>query len=219
MKIKTFGGYSENPLCSSYLIENNKEAFIIDPGCYDFSCGFIRNLPENIKLKGVILTHCHIDHMLYAKNVANHYNIPILASKSDKILALAFPIQYKLYFKGQEQRNVINAPLKIDQYIKDGDILTLGGLEIKVISTPGHSPGSISLYIPEENILFSGDTIFAGSVGRTDFPFSNENIFIKTINDKILTLPEDTTVYCGHSNYGIPTFKLKDWITWWKSFN
>lgn len=219
MKIKTFGNYSENPLCSSYLIENDNEAFIIDPGCFEFSSGIIRGLSKDVKLKGIILTHCHIDHMLYAKNIANYYNIPIIASKKDKLLAFSFPIQYGIYFQWHKQPNVINGSLKIDQYIDDGDTLTLGSLEIQVISTPGHSPGSIMLYIPKENILFSGDTIFKYSHGRTDFPLSSEKDFIKSINSKVKSIPRNTFVYSGHSNIDNDYFMLDEWINWWNSFN
>ena len=190
---------------TSYLIYNEIGCYIVDPGRISFE------VPSEVK--GIILTHCHIDHMLYARNIANYYNVPIIAHKADKLLALSFPIQAQFYFQGQKPKNIINKPLHINQYVEDGDILKLGDDEIHVMHTPGHSPGSIMLYMPSISSVVSGDNIFqGGGVGRTDFPFSNPKDFEKPIA-RILELPHDTLVYPGHIYEPSPyyMFTIGDW--------
>lgn len=203
-------------ICSTYLIHNSKEGYIIDPGDPICEREINRKAPKNIKIKGIILTHCHIDHMLQARKLADKYDVPIMAHKADKLLALMFPIQVKLYFQSNVPENIINKSLHIDKYLSDGEIIKLGESEIKVIHAPGHSPGSIMLYIPEINSLISGDIIFKDGIGRTDFPFSNKKDFIKTI-EKVMTFSDDTIVYSGHlSKYSSTNeFTIKDW----KEFN
>ena len=220
LKVKSIRHFGQS-FCETYLVSNGNEGYLIDPGSIIFKDGVIPNLESNLKLKGVILTHCHIDHMLYARNVADHYNVPIIAHKDDKVLALGFPIQVQLYFQGNKPENIINKPLHIDQYVKDGDVLKLGDEEIHVIHTPGHSPGSIMLYMPQIKSLISGDNIFLGeygiTVGRTDFPLSNHKQFIKSIEEKILTLPDDTIVYPGHDSASSTIdFPLYRWSEYWK---
>lgn len=201
-------------ICSTYLIHNDLEGYIVDPGDPDCISEIERKCPENLIIKGIILTHCHIDHMLRARELANMYNVPIMAHKADKILAMAFPLQVKLYFQDRMPENIINRPLHIDQYLSDGDIIKLGESEIKVIHAPGHSPGSIMLYIPEIDSLLSGDVIFRDGVGRTDFPLSNHKQFLNTIENKVITLPDSTNVYSGHVGVSscVPYFfDLKSW--------
>ena len=88
--------------------------------------------------------------------------------------------------------------LKADQYLKDGQILSLAGFSIKVISTPGHTAGGLCYYLEKERVLFSGDTLFAGSYGRVDFPTSSMAEMARSVRERLLTLPEDTIVYPGH---------------------
>lgn len=216
LRIKNYGSFSENPLCCSYLIYNETEGYLIDPGSHTFKNGEFL-FPNNIQLKGIILTHCHIDHMLYAKRVSNYYNIPIIAHKNDSILSLAFPLQYKLFFN-EIPKDDFAVPLIIDKYIEDGDALTLGDSKLYIIHTPGHSPGSIMIYIPEINSLISGDTIFKNSVGRIDFPLSNKNDLLDSIENKILKLPKDTIVYSGHCYTSDNIFKLEYFITNWEYY-
>jgi glyoxylase-like metal-dependent hydrolase (beta-lactamase superfamily II) len=89
-----------------------------------------------------------------------------------------------------------------DNYLEEGDVLTLGNLELKVLHTPGHSPGGISIYIESENVVFSGDTLFQGSIGRTDFDGGSMTVLARSIREKLYTLPDETIVYSGH---GPPT--------------
>ncbi len=203
-------------ICSTYLIHNGKEGYIIDPGDPICEREINRKTPKDIKIKGIILTHCHIDHMLRARELANKYNVPIMAHKADKLLAMAFPIQVKLYFQDRVPENIINKPLHIDKYLSDGEIIKLGESEIKVIHAPGHSPGSIMLYISEINSLISGDIIFKDGIGRTDFPFSNQKDFINTLK-MVMSFPDNTIIYSGHIAIGSSTneFTIKNW----KEFN
>jgi hydroxyacylglutathione hydrolase len=85
-----------------------------------------------------------------------------------------------------------------DRYIEHGDVLELGALELRIIHTPGHSPGGISIYIQSENVLFSGDTLFFGSVGRTDFEGGSMEELVRSIKEKLYSLPDGTVVYTGH---------------------
>ena len=88
--------------------------------------------------------------------------------------------------------------LRADEFLKDGDLLRLAGADIRVISTPGHTAGGVCYYLEKENVLFSGDTLFAGSYGRTDFPTSSMSALARSVRERLLMLPEETLVYPGH---------------------
>jgi glyoxylase-like metal-dependent hydrolase (beta-lactamase superfamily II) len=126
---------------------------------------------------------------------------------------MSLPIQYQFIYSGHGPEMSVK-PLSIDQYVDDGDILTVGEDRIEVLHAPGHSPGSILLHIPSCNSLMSGDLIFEDSIGRTDFPLSSKEDFIKSINEKVLPLDGQTQVYSGHD---ITPFLLEDWKPKWET--
>ena len=197
--------------CSSYYVGNDQEGYLVD-------CPVIGDLDSfltfnDIKLLGVILTHCHADHLTNIHEIKEKYNIPVIAHKEDKILAMSVPIQYQFIY-GSHGPEMSTKPLNIDQYVDDGDILTVGNDRIEIHHCPGHSPGSIMLHIPSCNSLMSGDLIFEDSIGRTDFPLSSKEDFIKSINEKVLPLDDDIKVYSGHDFY---YFLLANWKQWWES--
>ena len=139
----------------------------------------------------ILLTHGHFDHILAADALRREFSIEIYAAEAEKpVLENA---QYNL--SAMWHRPVT---LKADQYLKDGQILSLAGFSIKVISTPGHTAGGLCYYLEKERVLFSGDTLFAGSYGRVDFPTSSMAEMARSVRERLLTLPEDTIVYPGH---------------------
>lgn len=173
-----------------------KKAIVVDPGMMrdderDLIVDFLDS--HELTLQAVILTHIHIDHVTGAKWLADKYGVKILANKGDELLASSLPMQAQLF--GLK----IDVPsFNIDQALKDGDELMLGDEKIVVIATPGHSPGGICLYMPDSATVISGDTLFEGSIGRTDLPGGNFDRLISSIKTKLLTLPDDTVVAPGH---------------------
>lgn len=143
------------------------------------------------KPEAVLLTHGHFDHMMAADAVRSMYGIPVLALEEEKEL-LANP-RYNL-------SGSWSAPcsLQADRWLKDGEILELAGFAIRVLHTPGHTQGSCCYYLDEEGVLFSGDTLFAGSVGRTDFPTSSTRQMMNSVHMLLEQLPGETKVLSGH---------------------
>lgn len=173
-----------------------KKAIVVDPGMMrdderDLIVDFLDR--HELTLQAVILTHIHIDHVTGAKWLADKYDVKILASKADEILSASLPMQAQLFGLKVEVPS-----FSIDQALKDGDELLLGGEKIVVLATPGHSPGGICLYMPDSATVISGDTLFEGSIGRTDLPGGNFDRLITSIKTKLLTLPDDTVVAPGH---------------------
>ena len=176
-----------------YIIqdEKTKETMIIDPG--NVSEHLTETLDAmQVKMKYILLTHCHGDHIGGVQKIKEKYGGKILIHRIDAIGLKDMNINLSTHI-GLEP--VI---LQEDARIDDGDLLHVGDLEFKVIYTPGHTAGSISLYCEKEKMLFSGDTLFRGSWGRTDLPTSSFDDIITSITNKLINLPDDTIVYPGH---------------------
>ena len=176
-----------------YIIqdEKTKETMIIDPG----------NVPENlievldamqVKMKYILLTHCHGDHIGGVSKIKEKYGGKVLVHTKDAVGLKDVNINLSTHI-GLEP--II---LQEDARLNDGDLLHVGNLEFQVIHTPGHTCGSISLYCEQEKMLFSGDTLFRGSWGRIDLPTSSFEDIISSITNKLIKLPADTIVYPGH---------------------
>lgn len=189
LKIKTWIGDSTN--CYIVVDDKSKETMVIDPaGDVDEIEKLINIL--NGKLKYIYLTHCHGDHILGVTELKNRCGGKILIHREDAV--------------GLNDRNInlsgiINISeieLEADSRIDDNDLIHLGNLEFRVIHTPGHTKGSTSLYCEKENCLFSGDTLFRGTWGRTDLPTSSREDIINSIVKKLMILPDETIVYPGH---------------------
>lgn len=171
--------------------EKNKETMVIDPG------GEVEKIVEMLnvldaKLKYIYLTHCHGDHIGALKQLKQQ--------KGGKIIIHRFDAE-GLYNKDISLTDYIGMQdvyLEADSRLDDGDTIHVGELEFKVIHTPGHTAGGSCLYCEKENLLFSGDTLFHGTWGRTDLPTSSFPDIIKSITEKLLVLPKDTIVYPGH---------------------
>lgn len=197
LKIDTWVGDPTN--CYIIVDEETKETMVIDPaGDVDKIVEMLQILEGNLKY--IYLTHCHGDHILGVSELKNRCGGKILIHRDDA---------EGLNNKNINLSGVIDIPeieLEADSRVDDEDLLHLGNLEFKVIHTPGHTQGGSSLYCEREKCLFSGDTIFRGTWGRTDLPTSNRESIMDSIVHKLMVLPEETIVYPGH---GVMTM-LKD---------
>lgn len=171
-----------------YLYHNGKECAVFDPG--SDSKGIINVMNEKgLKASVILLTHCHFDHIGAVSGLAEYFNAPVMCHEADNVfLNDDFANAYGI---------TVNIP-KIDKYFTDNEIVDFFGDEIKVIHTPGHTPGSVCFYMQRDNIIISGDTLFLESIGRTDLPYGNFDDIKKSVKNKLYSLPDDVTVYPGH---------------------
>jgi hydroxyacylglutathione hydrolase len=147
---------------------------------------------HGLKVKAIVITHAHIDHIGGAAKLKAATGAPVYMNASDQELYDNLDVQASwLQMKEPEKTS-------IDTEAREGDTLGLGDAVFHVLHTPGHTQGSISLWIPAENKLIAGDTLFRDSIGRTDLPGGNARQILRSIRDKLLTLPEDAVVVPGH---------------------
>ena len=177
-----------------YFVTNikTKEMIIIDPG----ACAnqLAKKVDESgAKPVAILLTHGHFDHATDAKPLADHYGIKIYIHEADKA-TLDDPQLNVSYMMGQSKT------FYADIFLKDKQEIDIAGFHIVVLHTPGHTPGGCCYYFPYQNVVFSGDTLFCTSVGRTDFPKGSAAQIIRSIKEKLLPLQDETTVYTGHND-------------------
>lgn len=177
---------------NTYLVKNQDtgELLIIDPadeaGRIQEKIGRMEGRPA-----AILLTHGHFDHMLAADALRSAYDIPVYACIQEKDLLKN--ARYNLSASWASPH-----VMEADRYLADGETFREAGFEIRLLHTPGHTEGSCCYYLPEEAVLFSGDTLFAGSVGRTDFPTSSGADMRKSLQRLLSELPADTRVCPGH---------------------
>lgn len=190
MEIKVF---VEGPVdANNYLIidEKSKEAVLID--CSSGRQEFINSIKNSgVNLKYILLTHGHFDHILGVDKFKEVFGTDAYIAKED-IEQVELTPKFMPILAGMESVEIKS----IHNYLKDGDIIKVGDIEIKAIATPGHTPGGMSYLIGDK--LFSGDTLFHRSIGRCDFPGGSLDTIIKSIKEKLFTLPDDTEVFPGH---------------------
>ena len=178
--------------CYLAVNEDTNEALIIDPG--DEGNMLINKIKEkNLALAAVLLTHGHFDHASAAAEVAEAFGVPIYAHEKEKETLETPGINLCAMIGGS------GAVYHADVYVKDQDVLQLAGFTIKVLYTPGHTTGGCCYYIEKEQAVFAGDTLFCGSVGRTDFPGGSASVLLRSIEEKLMPLPGQTKVYPGHN--------------------
>lgn len=192
VKVFIFNPVQEN----TYVLYNeNNECFIIDPGCYypeekDELLSYINE--NNLTPKMLLNTHCHLDHVFGNKFVAETFGLKLHLHENEKNvlqLAPASGLMFNLPFDNYQGELII---------LKDGDTVSLGDDELEIIHAPGHSPGSICFYCRKQNFIIGGDVLFQRSIGRTDIPGGDYETLIKSIEDKLFLLPDETRVYSGH---------------------
>lgn len=181
---------------NTYLLYNEeKAACVIDPGCYlENEQLKLQNVIEGQGLKPNLLlnTHCHLDHVFGNKWFYEKFGTPLhIHPQEERVLELA-PEFGKLW--GMPFENY-KGPLL---FLQEGDVVKIGEDSLQVLFTPGHAPGHICFYCEAQGFVISGDTLFRGSIGRTDLPMGNYNTLIHSIRTRLLTLPDDTIVYPGH---------------------
>lgn len=189
LKVAVVGAVSTN----CYVVANNQnnEIIIIDPGD---DVGVISDHIDRMHgtVKGILLTHGHFDHIMAVNELAARHHVKIYAHSAEKEL-LADP-------NLNCSQGFLRKPYIVDlqETLEDNMIFTLAGFRIKVLYTPGHTIGSVCYLFEEEGVLFSGDTIFMESVGRTDLPTGNEGRLLDSIQKKLMNLDDDIKVFPGH---------------------
>ena len=174
------------------------ECIVIDPGMMmtseeEMITSFIDS--NNLTLKHILLTHCHVDHACAARWLATKYGVEVEAGAQEAPVAELMPQQAARF-----GLKIDSTPLVIDHVLSEGDVIDFAGEEIQVLDTPGHSPGSLSFYCPSSSVIFTGDVVFQSSIGRTDLLGGSYSVLINSIKTKVMTLPPDTVIAPGHGD-------------------
>jgi len=177
--------------CSVIGDETTREAMVIDPGD-DIASVLLLIEKHDLTVKQIVITHAHIDHVGGAMKLRAATGAPILLNQNDYALLKMLDVQAA--WIGMKDPGKV----EIDNSIGQADTVKAGSLVADVLHTPGHTEGSVCLYFPTESKLIAGDTLFAGSVGRTDLPGGSSEKIIKSLHEKVMTLPDDTLVVPGH---------------------
>ncbi|NOT75618.1 MAG: MBL fold metallo-hydrolase [Cyclobacteriaceae bacterium] len=192
----TFNPFEENMYI---LFDETKEAVIIDPGCYEPEeqtelKKFISK--ENLTVKFLLNTHCHIDHVLGNSFVKQYHKVPFLIHPTE-LKVLRAVISYASNYGFPRYSEILP-----DGDLIEGEFIKFGNSSLSIIFLPGHSPGHVGFYSKDQNFLIGGDVLFYHSIGRTDLPGGNFETLIKSIHQKLFVLPENVVVHPGH---GSPT--------------
>ncbi|HEY6271587.1 MAG TPA: MBL fold metallo-hydrolase [Terriglobales bacterium] len=177
--------------CSILGDDQTREAMVIDPG--DQIDDILKILAEEkLSVKQIVVTHAHIDHVGGAMKLKAATGAPILMNQSDYALLKMLPMQAA--WVGMRPPGSV----EVDESADDGRVLKIGTVPVNVIHTPGHTEGSVCLLLPDEKKLIAGDTLFAGSIGRTDLPGGSIDKIMRSLHTRVLALPDETEVTPGH---------------------
>ena len=177
--------------CSVIGDEASREAMVIDPGD-DIEDVLALVRKHNLTVKQIVITHAHIDHVGGAMKLRQATGAPILLNQNDYALLKMLDVQAAWLGMATPGK------VEIDRSVATGDSVAVGSLNAGVLHTPGHTEGSICLYFEPEKKLIAGDTLFAGSIGRTDLPGGSYKKIINSLHEQVLALPDDTVVVPGH---------------------
>ena len=197
MKIKRFE-FNMFPVNCYVLADETQEAIIIDAGCYYPEeqrqlKSFITT--HQLTVRHLLNTHLHADHLFGNAFAAREFGVSPEASQRDEFLLAGIPTFCKSFGFPLNEK-----PAALGHYISDGETIRFGNTELKAISVPGHSPGSLVYYCEKEHCMFSGDTLFKGSIGRADLEGGNFDDLRENIMSRLFVLPDNTVVYPGHGN-------------------
>ena len=191
----TFNPLQEN---TYVLFDDTRECVIFDPGCYEKHEQ--QRLHTYIASNGlnvvkIVNTHCHVDHVLGNHFCKETFKAPLLIPRLEEAPLRSVPLYAPMYgFNAY-------APAEPDGYLEGREKLTFGNTSLDMLFVPGHSVGHLAFYCKEGSFCIAGDVLFNGSIGRTDLPGGNFDTLIHSIHTQLFTLPDDTTVYCGHGPY------------------
>ena len=177
--------------CYLVINEETKESVMVDPGAYPAK---VKNAvkEQGLKLKAVLLTHAHFDHIMGLSDVMEDVKVPVYVEEADLPMMTDGESNLSSTYVRGGYRFEEAVP------VSDGQQLEIAGFHFRVIHTPGHTPGGCCYYMEQEGVLFSGDTLFQTSVGRSDFPGGSASALVRSVKEKLLVLPEETHVYPGH---------------------
>lgn len=196
LKVFTFNPFSEN----TYILSDTetKETIIFDPGCYTINEKKMlkKHIDDNnLIVKRLINTHCHLDHVFGNTFVMENYGVELECHKKE------VSILERAHLAG----DMFGVPMPPQSppsvFIEDNDIIEIGGIKLQALLAPGHSPGSLCFYNEAEKYVIGGDVLFRGGIGRSDLPGGNHQQLLQSISDRLMILPEDVKVYSGHGPF------------------
>jgi hydroxyacylglutathione hydrolase len=193
LEMLTVGPFQEN--CYVIGDESSGAGAVIDPGDEAVRIALLVE-QTGLQVEQIVITHAHIDHVGAVAALVDEYSCPVLMH------AEAEPMLEQLPTQAMMMGLRFGKVPKVDRYVEDNEVLTVGGLELRSLYTPGHAPGHLAFYVEGEGMVLSGDALFAGSVGRVDLPGGSMEVLMRSIEQRLLTLPDETRVYPGH---GSPT--------------
>jgi glyoxylase-like metal-dependent hydrolase (beta-lactamase superfamily II) len=185
----TVGPFQEN--CYVVGDEGSGVGAVIDPG--DEAARIALAVEEtNLEIASIIVTHAHIDHVGAVAALVDEYACPVLMHAEAEAMLAGLPTQAVMM--GLRFGKVP----AVDRHVEDEEVLEVGALRLRSLYTPGHAPGHLAFYVEDEGVVLSGDALFAGSVGRVDLPGGSMEVLMRSIEERLLTLPDETRVYPGH---------------------
>ncbi|MGB0525010.1 MAG: MBL fold metallo-hydrolase [Flammeovirgaceae bacterium] len=199
----TFNPFAEN---TYLLFDETKACVIIDPGCYEKQeqqelLDYITK--KELNVEKVINTHCHIDHVLGNKFCKDTFQVDVLIPPKEEQVLRSVSVYAPIYGFANYQE------IPADGFLPEEGEFKFGNSSLKILFVPGHAPGHLAFYAAEQKFCVSGDVLFQGSIGRTDLPGGDHDTLIRSIRTMLFTLPEDTTIYCGHGPRTTIAFEKK----------